>query len=141
MSEMTDAMAPIWVYDGSCGFCSAAAAHAARHEKSPIRYVAIQSRAGRALALAHGVDPDDPATFLFIEAGIAHRGAAAMIALSRRLNGPARAIGWLRFAPGPLREGAYRLLARHRYRIFGRRDACMAPAPEARDRFVLPDRR
>jgi predicted DCC family thiol-disulfide oxidoreductase YuxK len=42
----------------------------------------------------------------------------------------------LRFVPKPLRDGFYRLIARHRYRVFGRHDVCPTPPPEVRARFL-----
>ena len=62
--------APVWVYDGVCLLCDWSTRYTIAHEITPsIRFVAIQSREGREIALANGVDPDDPETFLFIENG------------------------------------------------------------------------
>lgn len=38
--------------------------------------------------------------------------------------------------PRPLRDACYNLFARYRYRLFGKRESCMAPAPEVRERFI-----
>jgi len=129
---------PIWVFDSHCVLCSRGVQYTLRHEKAPqIRFIAIQSEAGRALALRHGIDPDDPTSFLFIEQGRALEASDAVIALARHLNGIARLAPALRFAPKPLRDAAYGLIARNRYRIFGKSKTCITPTAEQRDRFVL----
>jgi predicted DCC family thiol-disulfide oxidoreductase YuxK len=43
---------------------------------------------------------------------------------------------WFRWLPRPVRELAYRVVARHRYRIFGKFDSCPLPWPDVRQRFV-----
>lgn len=129
---------PIWLFDGVCVLCSRGVRYTLRHEKAPhIRFVAIQSDEGRALAERNGLDPDDPATFLFIENGQVLEKSDAVIALSRHLNGPAGVLPLFRFVPRKLRDALYGLVARNRYKIFGRTETCMIPQPETRDRFVL----
>ncbi len=129
---------PIWLFDGVCVLCSRGVQYTLRHEKAPlIRFVAIQSDAGRALARQHGVDPDDPTTFLFIENGKALEKSDAVIALTQHLTGPARLGLVLRFVPRVIRDAAYGIIARNRYKVFGQTDTCMIPHPDQRDRFVL----
>lgn len=135
---MTVPTDPIWLFDSDCVLCSRAVRYTLRHETSPrIRFVAIQSDAGRALAESHGVDPDDPTTFLFVENGQALEKSDAVIALSRYLNGPARVLPVFRFVPKAVRDAAYGFIARNRYKIFGKTDGCMIPRPDQRNRFVL----
>jgi predicted DCC family thiol-disulfide oxidoreductase YuxK len=132
--------APIWLFDGGCALCSVAVRYALAHEITPsIRFVAIQSQKGREIALAHGVDPDRPQSFLFIENGLALPKSDGVIALSRHLRGAARLIQLGRFLPRVFRDGLYDWVASNRYRMFGRVEACQAATAEIRERFVLPD--
>lgn len=132
---------PVWLFDGTCMLCSGAVRHTLRRERpggAPIRFVALQSSEGRALAEAHGLDPDDPQSFLFVEDGRAWQNSDGVIRLARHWQGPT---GWLRhgrLVPRPLRDALYRFVARHRYRLFGRSESCMVPTAETRARFVLP---
>lgn len=133
--------APIYVYDGVCVLCSGAVQYVLRHDRSdpPIRFVDILSPEGRALSAAHGIDPENPKSFIYIEAGKAYTQSDAVFALFDRSGGAARYLKLFRFVPRPVRDWAYRLIARNRYRIFGRRDQCYIPAPEERDRFSLSE--
>lgn len=132
-------MSPVWLYDGVCVLCSRAAQYVLRHERRPeIRFVAIQSEEGRALALRHGVDPDHPQTFLFIDHGQAWTRSDGVLALLRHVGGPARLLLLGRILPRAWRDRLYDAVATRRYRLFGRRDACLVPAAQ-RHRFTLPD--
>lgn len=128
----------IWLFDSHCVLCSRGVQYTLRHEKAAtIRFVAIQSDEGRALARDHEIDPDDPSTFLFIEDGVALGASDAVIALAQHLKGS----GWIarlcRNVPRRLRDAVYRLIARNRYALFGKVDQCIIPTAEQRDRFVL----
>ncbi|MFK7744236.1 MAG: thiol-disulfide oxidoreductase DCC family protein [Roseobacter sp.] len=128
----------IWVFDSNCALCDGGVHYTLRHEKTDsIRFVSIQSETGRALAQKHGIDPDDPLSFLFIEQGIALEKSDAIMALADHLDGPARAARLLRFMPKWLRDAGYVVLARNRYRVFGKTDRCIIPTPQNADRFTL----
>lgn len=135
---MTEQLA-IWLFDSQCVLCDGGVHYTLRHEKSPsIQFVAIQSAQGRALAHKHGLDPDDPTTFLFIENGTALEKSDAVFALARHLNGPARLVLAAQILPKILRDVGYSCIAKHRYRLFGKKDACILPSAETAHRFVLP---
>lgn len=128
----------VWLFDGVCVLCSWGVHYTLRHERdASIQFVAIQSAEGRALAARHGVDPDDPVSFLFIDNGHVLQASDAVIALSRHLKGPARVLPLFRFVPKGVRDATYGLVARNRYRLFGKTQTCMTPQVDVRDRFVL----
>ncbi|WP_195818372.1 thiol-disulfide oxidoreductase DCC family protein [Roseobacter sp. MH60115] len=127
-----------WVFDSLCVLCDGGVQYTLKHEKTDsIRFVAIQSQEGRDLAVTHGIDPDDPVTFLFIENGAALEKSDAILALARHLNGPARLILLTQCLPRRFRDIGYDLLARNRYRLFGKRDDCILPTAANRHRFGL----
>jgi predicted DCC family thiol-disulfide oxidoreductase YuxK len=116
------------VYDGYCHLCSGWARFMARHPLSPpFQLVAMQSEAGRALLSANGIDPEDPATFLVIDAGRVLRESDGAIHVVTVFGGAWRCFALARVIPRGLRDALYRLLARNRYRWFGRREVCYLP--------------
>jgi len=130
----------IWLYDGLCGFCSWSVRFLLAHESAPSsRFVALQSKLGRELARQHGIDPDEPSSFLFIQGARAFEKSDGLIALAEHLRWPWRATKWLQLLPKPWRDFLYDVLARNRFRIMGRKDACELPPPHVRTRFVLPE--
>jgi predicted DCC family thiol-disulfide oxidoreductase YuxK len=133
---------PILLYDGLCVLCSRSVAFVLEHERdASIRFVAIQSEEGAALATTHGVDPEQPDTFLFVEGGRAWRKSSGVIAVFAHLRRPWSFARVARFCPAPLRDWLYDRVARNRYRLFGKREVCIVPTPELRERFALPESR
>ena len=130
------------VFDGVCVLCNGWVGFLLRQDRvGRYRFAAMQSDAGRALLATHGLDPDDPASFLLIEndRGEAPRVATDSDAIRRvlvGLGGGWRMANLLALVPRRVRDPAYRWLARNRYRWFGRHDACTLPAPEHRHRFL-----
>jgi predicted DCC family thiol-disulfide oxidoreductase YuxK len=115
------------LYDGVCVFCSRWVRFVAvRDVEQCFRFTAIQSGYGTRLAKAFGIDPGDPDTNAVVHGGkVFFKSDAALTVLSH-LPG----WGWvrvLRFVPKPLRDAVYNLVARNRYRIFGKYDNCFIP--------------
>jgi predicted DCC family thiol-disulfide oxidoreductase YuxK len=116
------------VYDGHCNLCSGWARFHARHPLvPPFSLLAMQSDIGRALLSANGIDPDDPLTFLVIDRGRRMTESDAAIHVVTELGGAWRLIEIVRIVPRGWRDALYRLLARNRYRWFGKRSTCYLP--------------
>jgi predicted DCC family thiol-disulfide oxidoreductase YuxK len=124
------------LYDGVCVFCSRWIRFIARRDKSSrFRFTAIQSDYGAKLAQAFGIDPDDPDTNAVIHGGVAHFKSDAALTVLGALPG----WGWvraLRRLPKPVRDAFYELVARNRYRIFGKYENCFVPDAEFRARVI-----
>lgn len=148
---MNDAVADadagaVIVFDGVCVLCNGWVRFLLRHDRRRrYRFAAMQGEAGRALLARHGLDPDDPVSFLLVEYDIAPGDAAAprvsteSTAIRRVLAGLGglwRIAHLAALLPAFVRDPLYRLLARNRYRLFGRHDACRVPTPEERERFL-----
>lgn len=136
---MDDASAdrPLVLYDGTCGVCNRAVQLIIRHDRpGRFRFAALQSDLGRALLERHGLPSDRVDTLVLVEDGRAFTRSAGALRIARGMDAPWPALAVLSVVPRPLRDGAYDLFARHRYRVFGRTDACMLPPPEVRARFL-----
>lgn len=129
----------VWLFDGVCNFCSGSVALALKLDRrGVIRFTPLQSPFGRVIAARYGLDLENPTTFLFFDHGRALDASDAVIALLRRLEPPWRwAAPALRIVPKPWRDAAYGWMARHRYRLLGKRATCMVPTPAERARFLL----
>ena len=128
---------PIIVFDALCVLCSANARFILRHDRNGhFRLAAMQSEAGTALYRRFGIDPADPETLIVVSGDKALRNSDAIIAIWRELSWPWRMGATARFVPRALRDPLYRWVARHRYRLFGRRQTCWLPPPEVRDRIL-----
>ena len=122
---------PVLIFDGTCGLCSRSVRFMLRHERTPglVRFAPMQSEPARDLLRAHGFDPDALTSVVFIETiggeAVAHVRSRAVVRLMAHLRAPwrwGRIVGVLpRFLLDPL----YRVLATHRYALFGTVDRCV----------------
>jgi predicted DCC family thiol-disulfide oxidoreductase YuxK len=87
----------------------------------------MQSPAGKAILVEYGIDPEDPATFLVLDQGRRFIESDAVIRVISALGGLWRMSNALYIVPKSWRDFLYRLLARNRYRWFGRRSVCYLP--------------
>jgi len=102
-----------------------------------MRFVAILSGEGRELAEANDINPEEPESFLIIDGDEVLRSSDAIIALGRYVGGFHKIVVIGKILPRPLRDWLYSLIAKNRYKVFGRTESCYVPTPENRDRFVL----
>ncbi|MER3443534.1 MAG: thiol-disulfide oxidoreductase DCC [Meiothermus sp.] len=132
-------METIVLFDGVCNLCNSTVRFI--FERDPhgrFRFAAQQSEAGQALLRKHGLLERGSLadSVVVLEGGRTYLESEAALHILCRLGGVWRLAYALRIVPKPLRDGVYRLVARHRYRIFGRREQCMVPTPELRRRFL-----
>ena len=124
------------LYDGVCVFCSRWIRYIATHDVSRrFRFTAIQSDYGTRLAQAFNIDPNDPDTNAVIHGGVAwFKSDGALTTLS--LLPGWRWVRALLLIPKPIRDAVYNLIARNRYRIFGKYDECFVPDAAMRARVM-----
>lgn len=128
---------PIVLFDGVCNLCNGSVQLIIRHDPhGRFRFASLQSPVGERLLAEMGVDRQAMDSMVLIENGRWFRESDAALGIARGLGGLWRMFGVLRLLPRPLRDRAYRLLARNRYRWFGKSETCWLPAPELRERFL-----
>ena len=124
-------------FDGTCVLWSYFYRFVVRHDRAGrFRFATAQSPLGQALYGALDLSTDDFETNLVITRGHIYGELDSVAATCRAPGGiwtPATALGWL---PRWIKSPLYRVIARNRFRLFGRFDSCMMPSPEARARFV-----
>jgi len=130
-------------YDGLCGFCDRTVQFILQHDRNNrFRYAALQGDLAQEKLPRHGKNPADLNT-LYLMVGADTKGervlqkSDAAVRIGRELGGMfkiwATLVGVL---PRPLRDWGYDRVAKARYRIFGKLDACRIPAAEDRAKFI-----
>ena len=126
---------PLIVFDGMCVLCSANARFVLKQDRRRcFRLTTAQGPLGEALYRHYGLANGDYETMLVIDGGRLLTESDAAIAIARGLGWPWRVAAAARIVPRPLRDSVYRLIARNRYRWFGRRETCWVPGPSDTDR-------
>jgi predicted DCC family thiol-disulfide oxidoreductase YuxK len=130
------------LYDGVCGLCNAAVQFLLPRDRRRIfDYASLQSQTGQAWLTRFGQNPQLLETIVVITD---YRGSApamrsradAALFIMRSLGQPWRSLAWLRVLPNGVLNTAYNLVARNRYRFFGRYDVCLLPRAEEKERFI-----
>ncbi|MGE8227690.1 MAG: thiol-disulfide oxidoreductase DCC family protein, partial [Stenotrophomonas sp.] len=76
------------VFDGVCALCSRWVRFLLRFDRAGrYRFAAMQGGQGRALLAAHGLDPDDPLSFLLVAEGVAYTDTDAILRVVTGLGG------------------------------------------------------
>lgn len=129
---------PLLLYDGVCALCNGAVTFVLKRDRAgTVRFAALQGETASAILADHpalrGVD-----SMIWIEAdGTASTRSEAALAIARHLGGGWATLAALaRIVPTPLRDAVYDLIARSRYKAFGKFDACPMPPAEHRTRFL-----
>jgi predicted DCC family thiol-disulfide oxidoreductase YuxK len=137
---MHSSASPLLLYDGLCGFCDGTVRFVLRRDLGgQMRFATLQGRTGAAILRRHprlrAVD-----SLVLVERNggeeSCHIRSEALLRICRYLGGPWRLTAALHILPRWLRDQAYELFARNRYRLFGRFGACPLPPEEMEDRFL-----
>jgi predicted DCC family thiol-disulfide oxidoreductase YuxK len=128
----------IIVFDGVCVLCSRWVKFVLQHDRpAEFTFAAMQSHSGQALLAQHGLEPNDPSSFLLLDQGTAYVDSDAVLRVLKHFSWPWRALATCgRLVPKRWRDAAYRCTAHNRYRWFGRFDTCSLPSSQTRHRFL-----
>ena len=123
--------------DATCGLCARGARWIARADTQGVfRIVPVQSDLGAAMLRHAGLDPTDPASWLFLDGGRVFTSLQAVVRVGQRLGGVSRCLSILGLLPNGVGNRLYAFVARNRYRIMGRADLCSLPDPDVQKRIL-----
>jgi predicted DCC family thiol-disulfide oxidoreductase YuxK len=130
-------------YDGLCGFCDRTVQYILQRDRANrFRFAALQSDLAKEKLPKHGKNPADLNTlYLMVDGGTDRervlQKSDAALRIGRELGGWTKVwMGIVGVLPRPLRDWGYDRVAKARYRIFGKLDACRIPAAEDRAKFI-----
>lgn len=127
---------PVIFFDGVCGMCNSFVNLVKRVDRKEQFYFApLQGQTAKDLLPPLPKDPKQWSMIYLDESGV-HEQSDASLEVYRRLGGALYVLSLLRYVPRVIRDPAYRVLARNRYALFGRRDQCRMPAQEEERRFL-----
>lgn len=130
-------MPDIILFDGVCNFCNASINFVIDHDvERRFRFASLQSDIGQHILTENSRSVSDFDTVLLVREGKVYEKSTAALEIARYLRGWA----WLyafRFIPRFIRDAVYNLIAKNRYRIFGKSESCRIPTPEERSLFIV----
>ena len=134
---------PIVLYDGVCGLCNRLVRFVLKNDRNDVfRFASLQSNLTKQILVRHSLRSESLETvYVVLNYGLAEerlltRLNAAVFVL-QQLGGPlAYVSALLRVLPAPVQNSLYRLVARNRYRVFGRYEKCPLPDSHTRSKFL-----
>ncbi len=130
-------MSAIVLFDGVCNFCNGSVNFIIEHDREKyFKFAPLQSEAGQKLLAEYSIDKNVTDSVVLIENGEAYVRTTAALRIAKKLSGAWKLFYGFIVVPDFIRDVFYKLFAKYRYKMFGKKDACMMPTPEIRARFI-----
>jgi len=127
---------PLVLFDGVCNYCNAMVKFAIRNDKkAKLRFAPLQSSLADELRSQYNI-PAETESVILIENGKVYTYSDAALRICKWLDLPARVLYAFIIVPGFIRQPIYRWIARNRYKWFGKRETCMVPTADVKQRFL-----
>ncbi len=128
---------PLILYDGVCALCTRSVLYVIKRDpRKRFTFASMQSSLGQELLARFRLPQDKFKTFVLVtDDGCAVQSTAAL-EVAKELGGLWPLLYALILVPAPIRDLVYRIVARNRYRWFGRSDTCFVPSTEIEGRFL-----
>lgn len=128
---------PILLFDGVCNLCDGLVQFIIKRDpEARFRFTALQSEAGQQLLLEAGLAPTALNTVVMYDDGQFYTHSNVPLQIAWHLGGIWRIFYIFKVVPKWLRDRLYDWIASNRYRWFGKKDSCMMPTPELKQRFL-----
>lgn len=125
------------LFDGVCNLCNGLVQFIIRNDRRRMfRFAPLQSPVAQAMLRNRGLDPGNLTSLVYCRKGIVLTRSSAALHVARDLGRAWQLAYALILVPRFLRDAMYDLVARKRYRWFGKKDQCTVPTAELRDRFL-----
>lgn len=138
MKETIPKNKKILLFDGVCNLCNDSVQFIIERDREDVfRFASLQSEVGQKLISERGIDPKAMDSIILIEPGIAYyEKSTAAMEISKHLSGGYSLLRYFSILPEGFRNGIYDIIAKNRYKWFGRKDECMIPTPELKAKFL-----
>lgn len=136
---MTTFSSPIVLFDGVCNLCNGSVNFIIDRDKQQFRFASLQSEVGESLLARHGLPASYLGSLVLVEEDCVYTKSTAALKIARRLDGLWPLFYVFIVFPAGVRDFFYDVIARNRYRLFGKSDACRLPTAAERARFVVDE--
>ncbi|HLA57370.1 MAG TPA: thiol-disulfide oxidoreductase DCC family protein [Puia sp.] len=127
----------IVLFDGVCNLCNGLVRFIIKRDRTrKFKFASLQSEIGQQWLIRFGLAKNEFESFVLIQDDKYYLKSAAALNTLRKLGGIWKAFYVFILIPRPVRDFMYNLIAKSRYKMFGKRDVCMIPTPELKERFL-----
>ena len=134
---MDEPVKNIVLFDGICNLCNGLVRFIIKRDRTgKFKFASLQSDIGQQWLMKFGLAKNEFESFVFIQNDKYYIKSDAALKMFAQLGGIWKTFYVFILIPRSIRDFIYDRIAKSRYRIFGRRDVCMIPTPELRERFL-----
>lgn len=127
----------ILLFDGVCNLCNSSVNFIIDHDpKGRFKFAALQSGFGQQKLAELGYNQDEFDSLILLSEGKVYKKSSAALRIAKRLSGLYPLLYIFIIIPPFIRHGVYDVIAKNRYKWWGKRDSCRMPTPELKARFV-----
>lgn len=130
----------VLLFDGLCGFCDKTVQHIFKYDKrGTMMFAPLQSDFAKEVLDRHPRFKTIDSMIVVERHGTtetAYARSAAALKIASYLGGVHGLAGIFRVVPAPIRDLFYKLFAKNRYRLFGKKATCPIPTKEQRARYI-----
>jgi predicted DCC family thiol-disulfide oxidoreductase YuxK len=124
------------LFDGVCNLCDSSVQFILlRDKKDRFRFASLQSDYGQNILKQHNLPTEKFNSLALIENGKLYQRSTGALRIARRLKGAWPMLFAFIIVPPFIRNFVYDFIARNRYRWFGKKESCMMPRPEWKQKF------
>jgi len=125
------------LFDGVCNFCNSSVNFIiARDKKNIFKFAALQSRTGEELQRKFSLDPKDLSSFILIDGEKYYKKTTAALKTAKYFGFPWNLTYMLIIIPPIIRNISYNIIAKNRYKWFGKRNTCRVPSADEKEKFL-----
>lgn len=134
---MNDEVHPVILFDGVCNLCNSSVQYVIRHDPKKIfRFASLQSPYAQKILADFHLPVNDFNSFVLFENNTVYTRSTAALKVAKRLSGWIKILWVFLIVPKFIRDAVYNIIAKNRYKWFGKREACWVPTPELKSLFL-----
>lgn len=128
---------PIILFDGLCNLCNGAVQFVIKNDaEKKFLFTSLQSEAGQQLLKQYKLPAENFNSFTLIQDGKVYVKSSGALKVAKQLTGPIKLLYVFIIVPAFIRDAVYNWIAKNRYKWFGKKESCMLPSPELKERFL-----
>ncbi|MBC6111369.1 thiol-disulfide oxidoreductase DCC family protein [Pedobacter fastidiosus] len=129
---------PVIFFDGVCNLCNASVQFVIEHDHENLfKFTALQSAYAKEVLPQFNVDPEKLNSILLLENGILYTKSSSALRVAKKLNGLWPLLFGFIIIPKFIRDWFYDIIAKNRYKWWGKQESCWVPTPDLKSKFYL----
>jgi predicted DCC family thiol-disulfide oxidoreductase YuxK len=134
---MSDSKNPLILFDGVCNLCNSSVQYVIKHDPHRLfRFASLQSAFGQKILSDYDLPLNEYNSFILFNDNKIYTRSTAALLVSKKLKGFIKSLYIFIIVPKFIRDAMYNIIAKNRYKWFGKKQVCWLPSPELKSLFL-----